>query len=164
MNKKYIYIGLGILAVGGVAYYFLKSKKTATSESDAVLESSKFEPQTNVKMPKKKLKGIGVASQGVESGSATAGESTPTKPRKTFMAEKITQGADPRIDEAMKNRDEANKIRLSKGIGDARWWAEMMGQKLTTRQQMFMKYKQSNATSDEMLSASNTMLNWAKNR
>jgi hypothetical protein len=164
MNKKYIYIGLGILAVGGIAYFLFKSKKSTTSENDAVLESSKLEPQTNVKMPKKKLKPIGGASGGIESGSASIQESTSKKTRRPFLGEKITQGVDPRIDEAMKNRDEANRIRLSKGITDARWWGEMMGQKLTSRQQMFMKYKQSSATSDEMLSASTTMLNWAKNR
>lgn len=55
MNKKYIYIGLGLLAVGG-AVYFLSKKKTESAVTDEVIDSAKVEPQVNVKMPVKKLR------------------------------------------------------------------------------------------------------------
>jgi hypothetical protein len=76
----------------------------------------------------------------------------------------VEKGVDPRIDDAMRNRDEANIIRKKKGISDIKWIAEMQGQKLTVRQQMFMNFKKSSASSQEMLDASVTMLNWSKNR
>ena len=159
MNKKYVYWGIGLLAIGGIAYFAIRSKgKQSESTGDDVLDSSKLTPEVNVKMPEKKLKLI----KGGKSSGLLSKLNKATK--KPLLAEKVQKGVDPRMDEAMRNRDEANSIRNKKGISNIKWIAEMQGQKLTVRQQMFMNFKKSSASPQEMLDASVTMLNWSKNR
>jgi hypothetical protein len=155
MNKKTLtYIGIGaVVLVGGYLAYkkFFKDDKPSMD--------AEVEPE--VKMGKPNEAPI-IDQKAIIQESASVLE-TSTK-KKGLFGEKIESGIDPRIDQAMANREEANRIRKAKGVRDVRWIAEMVGQKLSARQQAFMLSKQSNASSDEKLSASVTMLNWAKSR
>jgi hypothetical protein len=152
MNKKTLtYIGIGaVVVIGGYLAYkkFFKDDKPSMDAEPSVDAGKVEEPVTN---PKQAIQ---------ESASVLE---TSTK-KKGLFGEKIESGIDPRLDQAMTNREEANRIRKAKGVRDVRWIAEMVGQKLSARQQAFMLSKQSNASSDEKLSASVTMLNWAKSR
>ena len=153
MNKKTLtYVGIGlVVAVGGYfayKHFFPKDDKPKTEE-EPLGDSKKIEEP--VTSPKEAIK---------ESASVLETSSR----RKPIFAERIESGVDPRIDEAMANRDEANRIRKAKGVKDIRWIAEMEGQKLNLKEKAFMLYKSSNASSDEKLSASKKMLAWAKSR
>ena len=43
MNKKVIYIGVGLLAIGGLAYYFFMQPKASSSSSDESLSASELD-------------------------------------------------------------------------------------------------------------------------
>jgi LPXTG-motif cell wall-anchored protein len=170
-NKKMLIYGGIALAIGAGAFFYFRKKKNDAVDMTSVDSSPLPNPLTKVQntnsviesqKTKKPKKRFGLGSNNPNSG--TVEEVSVTKDRKPIFAERIQQGVDPRIDEAMKNRDEAQRIRKAKGIGDVRFELEMQGQKLTVRQRLFIAGKQSTATSQEMLDASNTMLNWAKNR
>lgn len=152
MNKKTLtYVGIGaVVLVGGYLAYkkFFKDDKPSMDSEPSVDAGKIEEPVTSSK-------------QAIQESASVLETSTK---KKGLFGEKIESGIDPRLDQAMANRDEANRIRKAKGVRDVRWIAEMVGQKLSAKQQAFMLSKQSNASSDEKLSASVTMLNWAKSR
>jgi hypothetical protein len=150
MNKKYIYWGIGLLAIGGVAYFMMKSKKDeSASTGDEVLDSSKVVPETNVKMPVKKLKVIEGAKSKI--GDAVSGAKSAVK--SVFKEKSVDASVDPRLAEAIKLRDEAEKIRLAKGFNNIRWRGALNGLRLNFAQQQFILGNLNTASTDEKLIA-----------
>ena len=108
MNKKVIYIGLGILAVGGLAYYFM-SKPTAPSMDTASPDMGKSASNTETS----------TAEDATESGApnpsgASAGSKTRKQVRKDCRAEARARGLRGRA-----KRQFRKECKAAGGVDDA---------------------------------------------
>jgi hypothetical protein len=162
MNKKTLtYVGIGlVVVVGGYLLYNKFFKKTESTEST----ESETPESTDVKKVGSIKDAISESAKALETSDKEMVSEVSEAKRKGLFGERAQQGIDPKLDEAMAIRDEANRIRKGKGVRDIRWFAELQGQKLKASVQAFMLYKNSNASTQEKLDGAKTMLQWAKSR
>ncbi len=164
MNKKTLtYVGIGLVVVVGGFFVYKKFFVKDPPTND--LGTPETGTSEGVGMPKPSVDELKSAiSESAKALETSDKEMVSEAKRKGLFGERAQQGIDPKLDEAMAIRDEASRIRKGKGVRDARWFAELQGQKLKLSVQAFMLYKNSNASTQEKLDGAKTMLQWAKSR
>jgi hypothetical protein len=150
MNKKYIYIGLGLLAVGGVAYFVFRKKNEVTSDNvEQITVDKELQVEAvkgNPTLEQRKSGKVKEAVSGVVAGAKGV--------VKTIFKEKpIDVSVDPRLAEAVRLRDEADKIRLAKGKSNVSWRGALNGLRLNLAQQQFILGNRNTASTEEKLVA-----------
>ncbi len=159
MNKKYIYIGLGILAIGGISYFVFRKKNEVTSDNveqitvdkELKVEAVKGNPTLEQKKSgkvKEAVSGVVAGAQGVV--------------KNIFKEKSVDVSVDPRLEEAVRLRDEAEKIRNAKGFNNLRWRGALNGARLNLAQQQFILGNRNTASTEEKLVAGKQALEIAK--
>ena len=164
MNKKYIYIGLGLLAVGGVAYFVFRKKNEVTSENVEKLTVDKelsVNPTKDLPTSTPRKSGKEKIAEAI-SGAKSAVSGASTAVRNVFRERPVDVTVDPRLAEATKLRDEADKIRNAKGFNNLRWRGALNGLRLNLAQQQFILGNLNTATTDEKLIAAQKALETAQ--
>ena len=161
MNKKYIYIGLGLLAVGGVAYFVFRKKNEVTSDNveqitvDKELQVEAVKGNPTLEQRKSGRAKVQEAVSGVVSGAKGV--------VKTIFKEKpVDVSVDSRLAEAVRLRDEADKIRLAKGKSNIAWRGALNGLRLNLAQQQFILGNRNTASTEEKLVAGKKALETAQ--
>jgi hypothetical protein len=152
MNKKYIYWGVGLVAVGGLAFYFLRKKPVVTSENVEKLTVDKelaVEPVKGNATLEQRKSGKAKLAEAI-SGARNVVSGTV---RTVFKEKPVDVSVDPRLAEAVKLRDEADKIRLAKGKSNVSWRGALNGLRLNLAQQQFILGNRNTATTEEKLIA-----------
>lgn len=150
MNKKYIYIGLGILAIGGISYFVFRKKNEVTSDNvEQITVDKELQVEAvkgNPTLEQRKSGKVKEAVSGVVAGAKGV--------VKTIFKEKpIDVSVDPRLAEAVRLRDEADKIRLAKGKSNVSWRGALNGLRLNLAQQQFILGNRNTASTEEKLVA-----------
>lgn len=159
MNKKYIYIGLGLLAVGGVAYFVFRKKNEVTTDNvEQITVDKELQVEAvkgNPTLEQRKSGKVKEAVSGVVSGAKGV--------VKTIFKEKpVDVSVDPRLAEAVRLRDEADKIRLAKGKSNIAWRGALNGLRLNLAQQQFILGNRNTASTEEKLVAGKKALETAQ--
>ena len=150
MNKKYIYIGLGILAIGGISYFVFRKKNEVTSDNvEQITVDKELQVEAvkgNPTLEQRKSGKVKEAVSGVVAGAKGV--------VKTIFKEKpVDVSVDPRLAEAVRLRDEADKIRLAKGKSNVSWRGALNGLRLNLAQQQFILGNRNTASTEEKLVA-----------
>jgi len=150
MNKKYIYIGLGILAIGGISYFVFRKKNEVTSDNvEQITVDKELQVEAvkgNPTLEQRKSGKVKEAVSGVVAGAKGV--------VKTIFKEKeVDVSVDPRLAEAVRLRDEADKIRLAKGKSNIAWRGALNGLRLNLAQQQFILGNRNTASTEEKLVA-----------
>lgn len=161
MNKKYIYIGLGLIAIGGISYFVFRKKNEVTGDNveqltvDKELQVEAVKGNPTLEQKKSGKANIKNAVSGVVSGAKGIVSNV-------FKEKEIDVSVDPRLAEAVRLRDEADKIRNAKGFNNVRWRGALNGLRLNLAQQQFILGNRNTASTEEKLVAGQKALETAK--
>jgi hypothetical protein len=161
MNKKYIYWGVGLVAVGGLAFYFMRKKSAVTSENVEKLTVDKelaVEPVKGNATLEQRKSGKAKLAEAISGAKSVVSGTVKT----VFKEKPVDVSVDPRLAEAVRLRDEADKIRNAKGFNNLRWRGALNGLRLNLAQQQFILGNRNTASTDEKLVAGQKALETAQ--